>query len=317
MKRRRKGSDGPIKKKKEESIDDFLSSLRKEKRVSNPYPAYEYSYKISDTFAPLLAGPRGTKQGTLGSQDYLEGYESEDGENFRREIERYKTPDIDKLNERGPTKTSRSGKEIYEGEEQKFKYHGRSVRYRVDFTKTTSSDESKTVTYDPHARLFVGTKDLSTTDLADAARMIGDSGKVGEKRKQSFVDGFTGKLDVVGEKTMQHKIGVQMRAIGKFSDVFGDDKPLLHSYTMSLPKTPSQVGNLFYNQNFGTGGLGHQNKGASATSEFNAFKEIAGGNKSTHVTKQGTNIDTVPAVRKISAMNHSVPGLVEFEKRQK
>ncbi|MFO6419195.1 hypothetical protein ACLBKS_03225 [Hylemonella sp. W303a] len=315
-------------------MDDLFASLNQKHR-----PATSYTVKVADRgrFGPLLAPPSQHKPGPLTSGDYESGYLSDEGEKLRSAIRKVakdtqppnpkkgKAPrggtDEPPPAKRQATKRSRSGKEIVTGAEQETSYYGTPVNFRVDFTQSGSGE------YVPHARILVGSSDISTKDAAQVATDIARENTSGAK---DFVLGFNPvfsfgsvstparrgrkphRTETPPERTRSasHSAGLQMRALVRGSNVFSpNDAPVLDGYQMSQVRTPQDVSLLFHDPAFNTGRMGSQNSSQAATAEFNAFEEFVATRKTSasHKTRAGTDLDQVPAIRKASAINASFP----------
>jgi len=282
---------------KAQGLDDFLSDLHEEM-----FPPMKFSTQLNAPFKKLATTwdptdqDRRLKKGTLSSDDYRDGYLSDEGDKLLRTVrERHesvsgKKGEIEKLEKR---KAKGKGKDSFVGVPVETTYHGVDVQFRVDYTQSKSGE------YEPHARFYVGSEDMSTSKLSKTAMAFS---KQSPQRQQEFVQGFGGHESDDPSKSFQ--IGTQMRAVGRGSDAFGNTKGVFDGYMMSKPTTPESVSKLFVHPEFGTGSLGHQNFDATTkVAEFNAFNEIATGKRHTHSTNSGTVLESTPGIRKASAIN--------------
>lgn len=305
-----------------------ITALAKESAArASGHRRYRYSAGLQEDFPRLKQpwSPTSTenrvKSGHLSSADYEDGYISEDGDRFLKAIHAHKNSEIGGAGALTEAKrSSRSGNKIRTGNITTAPYHGVDISFRVDFTeigeKSANAEEPRdgsqpidaplTEGWAPHVRLYAFKKDANTRQLATYAEHIGAEGR--EDFQRHFLAGVKGQAPPDGPIPVGYATGVEFRALGRASDAFGTLYPALDGLLLSHPQTPTDVRNLFFNPQFETGGLGHQNTGQHATSEFNAFKEIVGNRRVEHSTNIGTPIESVPLIRKANAINAAVPG---------
>ena len=314
------------------AVPDTASFLRQIN--STVHPASTYSTAISDQFQKLRQpwDPKSdanlTKPGHLSTKDYEDGYISDEGDKLLKAIHARKDEQIAKVQDLPDGRKSRSGNQIKLGDPTSVQYHGVDIRYRVDFTgiaekppKATGGRKKKKdeaveevveppieppkTTWIPHARIFAGDQDLSTVKLASLAEDI--HGQVDDSFKQHFLSGVKGQASPTPEKSSAYAIGVESRAVARASDAFGQQFPSFEGYLLSKPQSAHEVTNLFHNPQFGTGALGSQNSGPTATPDFHAFNEIVSDARKEHSTQVGTHLQDVPLIRKANAINVFAP----------
>jgi hypothetical protein len=279
------------------------SGVKLEKQAKQ-HPPFKYSVHLNEEFSGLRTpwnptAQNKTKVGHLGSDDYESGYLSDEGDKFLKSIHSHKDEEIKKVGELPiSTSRSRSQREIRTGSKATTQYHGVPIGFRVDYTQ--GEDEQ----WLPHARIDVGGDDQSTKDLAKASKGFES---FDQKQQKHFLRGLQGKAPPKKGQTSEYNLGVEFRAVARGSDAFGSLYPAFDGYLMSMPQGPEQVSHLFQHPEFGTGGLGSQNSGQQATAEFKGFHEIVAQEPVTHTTKFGTDIETVPSIRKAKAINAFAP----------
>ena len=324
------------------TVPDTASFLRQINTLT--HPASTYSATVSDEFQnlrkpwnPNLDQDR-IKTGHLTTADYESGYIPDEGDKLLKAIHARKDVELQRIDELKKGGTSRSKKPIKEGGLTSTLYHGVKIGYRVDFTgvaekppaekrgrkKKQSEDveeeevETKAKTkakapaqpkisqWIPHARIFVGEDDLSTVRLARLAEDI--HAQDNDTFKEHFLSGVKGQASPTPDKTPAYAIGVEARAVGRASDAFSEHLyPSLDGYVLSKPQSTQEVSNLFHNPLYGTGALGSQNSGQTATPDFHAFNEIVSDTRKEHGTKVGTTLEEVPHIRKAKAINVFAP----------
>ncbi len=322
------------------TVPDTASFLRQINTLS--HPASKYSATISDQFQKLRqpwnpnSDANRTKPGHLTTADYEDGYISEEGDKLLKAIHARKDVELQRVDGLKKGKKSRANKPIKQGGLTSAQYHGVKVGFRVDFTgilekppakkgeqekkqaedveeeggdakaKTKAPAKRKVSQWIPHARIFVGDKDLSTVKLARLARDI--DAHDNDTFKEHFLSGVKGQESPTPDKTAAYAIGIESRAVGRASDVFGDHfHPSLDGYVLSKPQSAHEASNLFHNPLHGTGALGSQNSGQTATPDFYAFNEIVSETRKEHATKDGTTLLDVPHIRKAKAINVFAP----------
>lgn len=299
-----------------------LFKLAKSKGVelekqAKQHPAFKYSVHLNDEFSGLRTpwnptAQNKTKPGHLGSDDYESGYMSDEGDKFLKSIHAHKDEEIKKVGELPISDNrSRSKREIRTGNKATTQYHGVPIGFRVDYTQGEKEQ------WLPHARIDVGENDQSTKDLAKASKGFES---FDEKQQKHFLRGLQGQAPPKKGQSDEYNLGVEFRAVARGSDAFGSLYPAFDGYLMSMPKTPGQASNLFQHPEFGTGGLGSQNSGQQATAEFKGFHEIVAQQPVNHTTKFGTDIETIPSIRKAKAINALAPPgreIVKITKEQK
>jgi len=297
---------------------------------ASAHQGYRYSVGVAEGFQgikqPWTPGSEENrvKSGHLKSEDYEDGYLSDEGDTFLKTIHARKDSQIANVGSLKDGKTSRSGNRIKIGEETTTTYHGVPITYRVDFTevedkpqqtkkprkKAGQTPEAEAQPplkrWDPHARILAFQKNASTVELSEFAHHVGTHGQPEEQ--QHFLEGVKGQAPPTPEISDVFAAGVQLRAVGRASDAFGHVFPAFEGLLLSKPQTPDDVRNLFFHPDYQTGALGHQNNGVGGTSDFNAFKEIVADKRVEHSTKKGTDIDTVSLIRKAKAINALSPG---------
>ncbi len=302
------------------------------------HPASKYSTAINDQFKHLRQSwdPKSdanqTRPGHLSSKDYEDGYISDEGDKFLKAIHARRDEEVGKVSELQDGRKSRSGNKIKLGNLTSTQYHGVKIDYRVDFTgieekpstETSAKKKKKGVDKEvieppktkwvPHARIFVGTEDLSTVKLASLAENLHSQDD--ETFKQHFLSGVRGQASPTEDKSSAYAIGVESRAVGRASDAFGQLYPSFEGYLLSKPQSSLEVANLFHNPLFGTGALGSQNSGQTATPDFHSFNEIVSDTRKQHSTKVGTHLDDVSLIRKAKAINAFGP-IVKIDTERK
>jgi hypothetical protein len=225
-------------------------------------------------------------------------------------------------------KKSRSGNAIRIGTIATAPYHGVDIKFRVDFTEivekpaSTGEEEEEEQPlrkrWEPHVRVYAFGKDAKTKELAGFAEQIGEHAD--PLPQQHFLAGVKGQAPPGEQISSEYATGVEYRAVGRASDAFGTVFPALDGLVLSHPQSPKDVRNLYFNPEFGTGALGHQNSGVGATGDFNAFKEIVADTRVEHTANRGTALDKVALIRKARAINAAVPGdgpIVSIDTRAK
>lgn len=295
------------------------------------HQGYRYSVGIAEPFQKIKqpwsaqSDANLVRPGHLSSDDYADGYISDEGDTFLKAIHTHKDSQLESAADLKGGKTSRSGNDIKAGNETSTTYRGVNIKYRVDFTEVADkppddkkprkkvarkADDSepeppRSTHLEPHARIQAFGKNASTVELADFADALGTHGSATEK--QHFLEGVKGQAPSVPQISDAFAAGVELRAVARASDAFGQVFPAFEGLLLSKPQTPQDVRNLFFHPEFRTGALGHQNNGPGATTDFNSFKEIVGDARVERSTIVGTNIDTVSRIRKARAINALVP----------
>ena len=318
----------------------LISTLDKEaSATASGHKGYHYSAGLHEDFKNLnkpwspTSNDNLVRPSPLSSADYEDGYISDDGDRFLKAIHAHKDREIAGAGAlKEAKKKSRSGNTIRTGNIGTAPYHGVNISFRVDFTEIVEqsvdaqephdgsqpTDAPATKRWEPHVRLYAFKKDAKTKQLATFAEQIGRRGE--EVQKQHFLAGVKGQPSPDGLNSDSYGTGVEFRAIGRASDAFGTVYPGIDGFVLSHPQTPNDVRNLFFHPELKTGGLGHQNTGPGATAEFNAFKEIVGNQRVEHSANKGTDIESVPLIRKANAINAAVPGdrpIIDITKRAK
>lgn len=296
-------------------VQAFLNQIDTEK-----YPPLSATYQVNPAYQGLFT-PKPTplqKDEPMTPEEYEAGYISQTGLELINEIEAHAepTPEQKKRFAKLETKVgtskssgfteSRSGKQMFEGEQKRTKYHNVQVDYRVDYTREGEA-------YKPHPRIMVGKQDLSTKALAKYSAAMSDS-----EHEAQFVEGMRG-----GKVSSEAgALGVQMRAVIRGSDVFNKPQPLLEGHQMSKLSTAQEVSHLFEDPVYGTGQIGSQTSGAMATREYLTFHAIVDkpGKPLSQSTRLGTDLESTPQKRKVNALNASFPKekpLIKVDVRRK
>lgn len=294
------------------------------------HQGYRYSVGIAEPFQKITqpwsaqSDANLVRPGHLSSDDYLDGYISDEGNTFLKAIHTHKDGQLESAVNLKGGKTSRSGNDIKTGNETSATYHGVNIKYRVDFTEVEDKlpDEKKSrkkgpkkaedqpepqrsTHLEPHARIQAFGRNASTVELAEFANALDTHGTATEK--QHFLEGVKGQAPSVPQISDAFAAGVEARAVARGSDAFGQVFPAFEGLLLSKPQTPQDVRNLFFHPDFQTGALGHQNNGIGATTDFNSFKEIVGNARVEHTANVGTDIEKVSRIRKARAINALVP----------
>ena len=272
----------------------FLKRLDEKHR-----PASSFEFSIAPRYDKAIATPLRTKPGPLSEQDYLDGYISDEGDSFGKELQRIKEARMKQPWKGEKQAKSRSGNEIEEGSLKKITYYKHEVQVRVDRTKNT-----KTGKISPHARIMVDGENLSTEALARYAMDIQNNS---DKQRKDFVGGFTGPQKSLQDNLTNHsRIGIEYRAAIRGSDVYNTPIRGLEAIQMVGAKTPQEVSRRFVDPAHDTGQVANQNSKAQATAEFNFANKLTTKNRVKYDSRIGTDTTANANMRKSHAINESV-----------
>ena len=302
-------------------INSRINKLNDEKQAT---------FSINQQHKTLLSEMSADKKkpatpGGLTSQDYHDGYISDDGFNAITSIKNtMDTLDEDKVSQGDFSSLSRHGNKLFQGQEKDLNYYGVNLTYRVDMTEKTSKDKTDNEDLDnqqhdnikrsKHARLLIDGKNITTQD------MMRFSNSMGAQQEQSeFIKGIKGDIfdsdkQPIAPKNMSDEriTGISFRAVIRASEIGHNEKPLLDGFQMSRVQNIKQASNLFHHDEFNTGAIGSQNSSKSSTGEYNKFKQLTQENTLQRKNTGKTDINQAEIMRKAKSVNSAFPKNAPF-----